>query len=493
MPVGIYYMTLLFSFFLLHNFSFGFPIEKLKECTAAKLDFMKAFEAKQEKCLEKTSGKKLAHMAEALAKTEAKMERAKSALARISWDHVKCPEAMAALKKPADGTPSSAYAVLKAAETGARLTRNYEKDRAIQKVKVAELASCKVKQLAQYVNKYNESYPSSFKEQGRMCDKLDIIVKNSWKKFHDCRNKQARQNIDKGLCNEFRGAEAMDCSRQRFARFLNTCLSFKEESEYQEEKRKACGDSRRYPKICQSRSDELRTISHHLEYHGFQGFFINPMRREYYRKYVYTRTPYRVSRKEHLAIQAKVEAGIKKFKADYLKALENYENSLNATDRAALKTSFDGIKPCFTDKAVADNLDDLDYIISSPEQAAKAKAKAKAKDTSGPMPDPCGTRSTDSILQALDDARTNREIKRGNMERAKSAQEEYAYEQAKQEFKSAQEQASIAYNRAHASHPGVPELNWDTWKKKNHWKSSCWKKKRAHFLQRSRSRSSASE
>ena len=105
---------------------------------------------------------------------------------------------------------------------------------------------------------------------------------------------------------------------------------------------------------------------------------------------------------------------------------------------------------------------------------------------------PCGTGSTDPVLQALDDARTNREIKRGIMERTKSAYVknrndrtlQLQYERAEREFKTAQEQAFGAYNRAKSIHPGAIELNFDRWKDKNHWKSACWKKKRADFLDR---------
>ena len=59
---------------------------------------------------------------------------------------------------------------------------------------------------------------------------------------------------------------------------------------------------------------------------------------------------------------------------------------------------------------------------------------------------------------------------------------EEEYEQAEQEFKSAQEQALLAYNRAKRSYPQALELNFDRWKNKNHWKSDCWKQKRADFL-----------
>ena len=106
---------------------------------------------------------------------------------------------------------------------------------------------------------------------------------------------------------------------------------------------------------------------------------------------------------------------------------------------------------------------------------------------------PCGTGSTDLVLQILDDARTNREIKRGNMQRATAAYKKDSsnlnlnaqYVKAtNEEFREAQLQVTAAYNRAREVHPGAPELNFNTWQKKNYWKSACWKEKRAAFLAR---------
>ena len=102
---------------------------------------------------------------------------------------------------------------------------------------------------------------------------------------------------------------------------------------------------------------------------------------------------------------------------------------------------------------------------------------------------PCGTGNSNSVLQTLDDLRTNRQIKGGFVARAKKALEgnpndpalKEQFAKSQREFEEAKEQARAAYNSAKETH-GEKVISEAEWRDRNYWKSACWKKKQAAFL-----------
>ena len=101
----------------------------------------------------------------------------------------------------------------------------------------------------------------------------------------------------------------------------------------------------------------------------------------------------------------------------------------------------------------------------------------------------CGTESSDPVLKALDNIRTNRKIKGGFAVQAKRSLEENPedpalrehYEKAQGEFEEAKKQAKEAYNKVKKTH-GSKVVSEAEWRERHHWESACWRKKRAAFL-----------
>ena len=187
-----------------------------------------------------------------------------------------------------------------------------------------------------------------------------------------------------------------------------------------------------------------------------------------------------VKNRNDRTLEEEYEQAEREFEVAQTKALNAYNRAKNRHP-GAIELNFDRWKDKNHWKSACWKQKRADFL-------RRKVVKVPGREARGP----CGTGSTDPVLQALDDARTNREIKRGIMERTKSAYVknrndrtlQLQYERAEREFKTAQEQAFGAYNRAKSIHPGAIELNFDRWKDKNHWKSACWKQKRADFLRR---------